>query len=353
MTSIYTPIADTDATAQSVQSDSFPRGETLHFTHFIHLDESAHQPVLEPEAGDLYSGVGTAAFPAIAGQQLAEHIASPLSAVPADAVADTAEVSSLSHMTNAQGSDTAMSETPEMPAVDLERLGDMFKVRSYGQRPVSKPPTAAPRARPEAVVTLSTPTMQLQSDKSRAYLREAMETAKRSEDGGDHINTSYCAKTHLGGALDVNAHIPFHHPDLGPFASVGGLWYFLGAETQDEVFRTLHSRECRMRGKALKMREVKGFKTILAEATWIKIVGQEKLAEAVRDCTLPFRCYYLLGELALPVRSENEEWYCAVLNAIRTTLQGMQYSADAPQFPDFDFLEAPSMGARRRSRRQS
>lgn len=265
-----------------------------------------------------------------------------------------------------QGVICAVASSEETGGVDLTRLAENFKVRdgsgkpvkhTFTQRPAKKSPTAtkeveddkeevaaAPKftsvKRPKAPkVVVARP--QLQSEHARGFLREAMRTASLPVDGVDHINTSYCGVTELGQALDINARIPFMHPDLGPFESVGGLWYFLGAVEQDDAFRHLYGKECRARGKGLSMREVVGFKTIIAEATWIKIISNVKLAEAVRDCDLRYRCYYVQGELGVPVRSENEDWYTEVLHQIRVALRLKEETPPNEQgtiFPDFSFL---------------
>lgn len=191
---------------------------------------------------------------------------------------------------------------------------------------------AAPTQRP----------MILQSEKSQNYVRAAMRSSRAmEEDGHDHINTSSSAVTKLGRALEINAHVPFNHPDLGPFKSVGGLWYFIGGDTQDESFRHAFGGACRSRGQNVKMREVAGFKVIIAEATWIKIRSDELLSKAMAACELPYRCYYLVGELGLPKSTPSSEWYMPILEEIARTLKAIYHDGKEDAFPNFDFLEPP------------
>ena len=251
-----------------------------------------------------------------------------------------------------------VSHRPTPPRVDMTRLArnEQFKIINQQQsegnkrQPGQPRPPRAPRLQSPAVPKVSKPSVPLQSEKARNYLREAMRQPGLSVDGEDHINTSSSAATRLGQALEINAHIPFHHPDLGPFKSVGGLWYFVGGETQNEAFRALFGKACRMQGKNTKMRDVQGFKTIIAEATWITVRSEPAFEKAMAESTLPFRCYYLQGELNLPVASLTEDWYMPILEEIRRTLQAIGQTGDASLFPDFSFLEARPRQEKKRHR---
>jgi hypothetical protein len=235
----------------------------------------------------------------------------------------------------------AQSEVPDN-SVDIQRLAEHFKVRpeparagrkiNNGQAVRPKGPSALKPAAPKVAVA--------RSERAKDYMRQAMQSAHRDEDGLDHLNTSSSAKTRLGQALDINAHTPFNHPDLGVFNSVGGLWYYIGGETQNDIFRTLHGQQCRTQGKKIRLREVTGFKTIIAEATWFKVMADSALRQAVAESTLPFRSYHLQGDLSLPVATVTEEWYAYVLETIRDTL--VQNTGEALNTsPDFDQLDQP------------
>lgn len=237
------------------------------------------------------------------------------------------------------------SHAPSPARVDLtrsqrnEQRKAVNQQQSEGNRRERQPrPVRNPAPARAAVPVKVQPLMQ--SEKSRNYLRQAMQSAVTNEDGVDHLNTSSSAVTRLGQALEINAHIPFHHPDLGPFKSVGGLWYFIGGQTQDEQFRSLFGKACRMQGKAIKMREIQGFKTIIAEATWIKVFSDDGLRQAMVDSALPFRCYYLQGDMNLRVAALTEDWYMPILEEIRRTLKVMDKTGQTDLFPDFAFLES-------------
>ena len=105
------------------------------------------------------------------------------------------------------------------------------------------------------------------------YIQKAFKDSKtlNEVDGVNHINMSHFANTRLGKFLDINAYTPFYHRELLNFNSVGGLWYFVKCVEPTETFRYLHGSDCRAEARKHAIREVEGFKTIIADATWIKI----------------------------------------------------------------------------------
>jgi hypothetical protein len=230
----------------------------------------------------------------------------------------------------------------QIDEVNLDRLAEHFKVRveparngkkiNNGQVAKPKLPTAVKPAPPKAVIP--------RSEKAKDYLRQAMQNSYTDEDGVDHLNASSSAQTRLGQALDINAHTPFNHPDLGMFNSLGGLWYYVGGETQNDIFRTLFGQQCRTQGKKIRLREVIGFKTIIAEATWLKVIADPALTKAMTESSLPFRSYHLQGDLGLPVSTVTEEWYMYVLETIREVLQSRAEGHEVA-FPDFEYLDQP------------
>lgn len=183
----------------------------------------------------------------------------------------------------------------------------------------------------------------LQSQRGQDYLKQAMATSVKREDGVDHINISTDAQRGLGKALEMNAHTPFVHPELGAFESVGGLWFYVGGEAQDDVFRTLHGYACLHYGRNVRMREVQGFHTIIAEATWIKVISNPRLANAMRDCNVPFESYVYKngrreGDPRIPAPTTLGQWYVPVMESIRQALRELQRNPDGEVFPDFSFL---------------
>jgi hypothetical protein len=231
----------------------------------------------------------------------------------------------------------------DKPLVDLSRLKGFNENRgtnaptNRGKKQKEKP---MPNVNQPQAKAPQKPAL-LQSEKAQSYLRDAMQRNRVEEiDGVTHINTSASAVTMLGKALEINARIPFNHPDLGPFASVGGLWYFVASDgTPDESFRTLHGRPVRIHAAKVKMREVKGFKVIIANATWIKIRSDETLAKDMAANELPYRCYYHVGEMAFPQSTVIAEWYMPVLEEIGRTLKSIYVHGQVDAFPNFEFLE--------------
>lgn len=225
--------------------------------------------------------------------------------------------------------------------VDLTPLKSFHAVRD------ARPPKAKKPKRPQgerAPQAPQAPAAQrpalLRSEKSRSYLRDALGTKQEDLDGVHHINTSATATTDLGRALQMNAHIPFNHPDLGPFTSVGGLWFFVGMEEpRDDVFRTLSGGACRARGEKVRMRDVPGFRSIIADATWIKINSNKALAKAMAENTLPYQCYYTVGEMNMRQATGLAGWYMPVLEEIGRCLREIYIEGKTDTVPDFEFLE--------------
>jgi hypothetical protein len=203
-------------------------------------------------------------------------------------------------------------------------------VAKVSQQPKKAKKSPAP---PKLQIQLSTP-------QTKRLLLDAMASSvSADEDGVHHLNTTSSATTALGRALDLNAKIPFMHPDLGPFNCVGGFWFYIGGVAADEEFRTLYGNACRAHGRNTPMRIIQGFKTLVAAATWVKINSDPKLAEDFRECNLPIDCYYIHLENNVPIRkwSDIANWYPEVLNEIRLTLRVIE-KEKKPYFPDFSFL---------------
>lgn len=217
--------------------------------------------------------------------------------------------------------------------VDLTRLTHFNEERSARPPKKSKPRRPEGEQRPQQRQPAPKPAL-LRSAGSQNYLRDALGLAKvEDKDGVHHINTSVGSETKLGRMLSMNAYVPFDHPDLGMFNSVGGLWYFVGMkEPRDDIFRTLHGAACRQRGAHVQMREVVGFRSIIADATWIKVNSDENLKKMMTENTLPYQCYFLTGELQMRQSPPMAVWYVPVLEEIgrvlRVNAQRVKAAAD-------------------------
>ena len=159
------------------------------------------------------------------------------------------------------------------------------------------------------------------------------------EDGVDHINVSQMGKTELGKFLDINAKAPFNHPELSQFQSVGGLWFYVKTEAHPESFRYIWGDRCRKMGKEYKTIDVDGFKLIIADATWIKIISNPHMTEEMLLSELPFKNYFYYGALRIKKTTPESTWYCKVLETIRNTLKLRVEINDNTLQPDFSFLD--------------
>lgn len=209
---------------------------------------------------------------------------------------------------------------------------DKQKKQQKQARPVQQPSLLVPKER--------TATTFIQN-----LIHHIRETNKDdSVDGEDHINIAERAHTQLGRFLDINAHTPFVHPDLGRFESVGGLWYFIKVVEGRDEFRYTYGRANRLRGRNRRLSQVDGFATIIADATWVKILNNPNMAKKLQESTLPFRNYFLYGALNTVRHTPEAVWYCAVIEECRATLQDRAAAIAAGDTdvsmiqPDFSFL---------------
>ena len=221
-----------------------------------------------------------------------------------------------------------------------------------GQQPRAQQPQQAPKG----------PVL-VRSERTVGYLQAAMRDRDLSlSDGVDHINTTVEAKTELGKMLDTNAFSPFAHPDLGHFNSLSGMWYYVTGAVSDEGFRDLHGSICKRRGESIQVRKVDGIRSIIAEATWFKVMQNKKLRQLMAENVLPYRCYFTRGEGAMrgPRLVDIESWYMPVLQEIGNTMRRFLIEGDENAQPDFGFLQMrdrqdnrhrPHQGGERRDRR--
>lgn len=217
----------------------------------------------------------------------------------------------------------AAQKTRQPTQEGMERLKKHFK----RERPSQQASLLVPKGRPA-------------SQFIQGLIRDIRQTnSSVGADGTDHINIAEHAKTALGRFLDINSHTPIEHPELGLFQSVGGLWFFIKVDDdQRDDFRYTYGRVCRIKSKGRKFRQVDGFSTIIADATWIKILSNPEKAKELMESDLPFKNYFLYGSLNTVRHTPESLWYCDVVDECRRTLQRRHQENDDTLQPDFSFL---------------
>lgn len=117
-------------------------------------------------------------------------------------------------------------------------------------------------------------------------------------EGEDHINAYSHSRTALGLALSNFAHLPMVTED-GYFASMEGLWYWLGspAGVEREALRDLYGFDAKQEGRRLARAEARIpevlFTQKILRAAMIKVLTHRSLADALAANTLPIVHYYV------------------------------------------------------------
>lgn len=171
-------------------------------------------------------------------------------------------------------------------------------------------------------------------------------------DAVDHINIHNDAKTELGRFLDMNSNTQFVHPEAGTFHSVGGLWHYIQTFPLVEEYRILTGAQLRRKVSALREearnndnpdvprpRNVKGFRTIIADAMWYKVTQNEKIVTLMAESTLPFEHYFTQGELNIRQYPSEGYWIVAAYEEIRRVIKLRLSTGDTSVQPDFTKLE--------------
>jgi len=223
-----------------------------------------------------------------------------------------------------------------MVEIDVTNLLDKFNSGKAKNKAKNK--SNAPPVKQQAVLLVPAD-RQASTYLQRAFTSSSSNNSNDGVDGVDHINISSVACTDLGKFLDINANTPFEHRELAHFTSVGGLWYYVKGEEPDERFRYTWGDRCRAIGKKVKTRDVAGFKTIIADATWIKITASVRAVAELIESTLPFKNYYYYGPLNLKKTTPEAVWYTSAIEEIRRTLKARDATGDQTLLPDFSFLE--------------
>ena len=223
-------------------------------------------------------------------------------------------------------------------APDLSVLGTVHRVTPARQAKTDKVKHQKSEKRKPAHDNSPPPrSFSLRDAKAQDYLQKLLKR-NLGEDGEDHVNTASAATTHLGKLLQINAYSPFEHPDLGPFKSLGGLWYYVSTGCEDELFRGLSGYACHSRGQGVPFREIEGFKFIMAEAAWIKVRQNRNLQAMMYHNELPYKHYTLVGETRVRQTPSIAAWYVPIIEEIARIVK-LNAGGEEIHQPDFSFLE--------------
>lgn len=154
------------------------------------------------------------------------------------------------------------------------------------------------------------------------------------EEGVDHINMAYRARTELGKLLCMESPLVVEVPGLGDFASIAGLWYFL-ANPHDIKYIQLpgvavysYGKKCKRHPK-LEARS----RLVVAYALWILVQKYKDIRRALQElpANVRFDCYDIKyeGDRAIKSRLNYSNWYVSALNSIREAV------VKGYAFPDF------------------
>lgn len=119
-------------------------------------------------------------------------------------------------------------------------------------------------------------------------------------DGIDHVNIFSRSKVELGRALSNFAHAPFSLQGYGEFASIEGLWYWLGCH--DDRLRSAHGFEAKRLGREImnsdapkfQLGEIE-FRNVICIALVEKIKANPRIGELLDQSELPLAHYYVFN----------------------------------------------------------
>jgi len=151
------------------------------------------------------------------------------------------------------------------------------------------------------------------------------------EDGVDHINIWEHGKTELGIFLSHGSKYPLHHKLFGNFKNVESFWKYVQSKEKDDRVRFLSGPSLRRFSKKLSNIRVKNFRAIIVDATYQKLLNNEKFLKQMKESTLPFDCYYIAGDSKIKVRPIFT-WVINGMEEIRLALK-------EDREPDFTFLK--------------
>lgn len=160
-------------------------------------------------------------------------------------------------------------------------------------------------------------------------LREQLKVRRLSdectEEGIDHINLRYFSKTPLGRLFSLEQYGSFYMPYLGRFNSVMSLWAWLKDENFAEEIRYLTGKKLAdyVKENPGTRRYVPNFQVLVAYATWLKVLGDNKSVELVKsyDETLPLLCYYTTPGVDTKSEMSYADWYIPVVKEVISAIQ--------------------------------
>lgn len=160
-------------------------------------------------------------------------------------------------------------------------------------------------------------------------LREELKVRRLSDEcndeGVDHMNLRYFSNHSLGRLFSLEQRGYFYLPYLGRFASVMSLWAWLkDADFSDEI-RYLTGKKLAdyVKENPGTKRYVPNFQVLVAYATWLKVLGDNKSVELVKsyDETLPLLCYYTTPGVDTKGEMSYAEWYIPVVREVISAVQ--------------------------------
>lgn len=147
-------------------------------------------------------------------------------------------------------------------------------------------------------------------------------------DGIDHINIWTSGRTELGRMLANFTYCHFDVPGIGPFNSMEGFWWFIktSSKTNDETkarnkLRSLSGRNAKDTGRNGNLMKITGFKELVRWGMYQKVIQNEKLANLMKESTLPFEMYWLKEDSAMEVYPSGWEWQTEIAEEIRNHLK--------------------------------
>jgi len=115
---------------------------------------------------------------------------------------------------------------------------------------------------------------------------------KPEMDGVDHINVHTWSKTPLGKLLAAEADCRFQHPEFGPFRSINAFYFWVTHVNVPDEIRDAYGTKMQQRFGRFKVRQIGNLNELVIGAHIAKISQNVALIKMLRDCILPFTCYY-------------------------------------------------------------
>lgn len=156
---------------------------------------------------------------------------------------------------------------------------------------------------------------------------------RADSDGITHINIDRYGMTELGRMLTHMYHLPFVHPEFGPFRSVEGFIGYIRSGGKDSQFHYAHGMNARYRSRNQSSEFISGFRQIVMEANYLKITQNEQLRDLMINSDLPFDHYYLFGPHGNPVRPRNASWLVPSFEELRDMLK------EGKSYPPVDYTD--------------